>query len=88
MNDNKKCINNDLASQLEADMHVKYGFMVSGEELSQILGYPTRAAFRQAIVRGTVPIPVFKLPNRRGRFALVKDISLFLVAQRNSVLKK
>lgn len=77
-----------LAKTLEAELSEKYGLMVSSKELSHLLGYPSQAAFRQAVSRGTIPIPLFQLPNRKTRFALVKDIAWLLATQRNAEIKK
>ncbi len=71
-----------LAAALECDLLTRYGPMVSGDVLRLVLGYASKEAFRQALSRQTVPVPVFTLPNRRGKFALVKDIAAWLAAQR------
>jgi hypothetical protein len=71
-----------LAVSLERDLMNRYGPMVSGDALRLVLGYTSGEAFRQALSRRTVPIPVFGLPNRRGKFALVKDIAAWLAEQR------
>ena len=42
----------------------------------------------QALTRKTVPIPVFSVENRRGKYALVKDVAIWLANQRNSTLEK
>nr|WP_275668421.1 pyocin activator PrtN family protein [Pseudoalteromonas sp. Isolate3] len=56
--------------------------MISGKTLSEALGYSSLDAFRQAIGRGTCPINVFKIDNRRGKFALVRDIAQWMAKQR------
>lgn len=56
--------------------------MIANEDLRIALGYPSMNAFRQALVRKTVPIPVFTLPKRKGKFALVKDVARWLAKQR------
>lgn len=58
--------------------------MISGEALRTALGYPSMEAFRQALSRKTVPIPVFSIDARRGKFALVKDLARWLACQRKS----
>ena len=68
-----------LASQLEKDLLQMYGSpILSGSELQKAMGYKTIDALRQAVVRKTIPIAVFTLPNRRGTHALVKDIAIWL----------
>ncbi len=74
-----------LAEVLESDLLGQYGPMLSGDALRKALGYPSMDAFRQALSRGTVPIKVFPLENRRGKFALTKDVATWLAEQRNKV---
>mgnify|MGYP000029125325 CR=1 FL=1 len=74
-----------LAKQLEADLLKLYGSpMLSGEKLQRAMGYRTVDALRQAILRKTIPVKVFKLENRRGQYALVKDVALWLANQARS----
>ncbi len=72
----------DLAEMLERDLLAQYGPMLAGDNLRKALGYPSMEALRQALSRGTVPVPVFPLKNRRGKFALVKDVANWLAEQR------
>ncbi|WP_229297048.1 hypothetical protein [Herbaspirillum sp. CAH-3] len=39
----------------------QYGPLLSGDILRNALGYPTKEAYRQAMVRKTLPVPVFEL---------------------------
>lgn len=80
--------NNDLVAALERDLNEKYGPLIANDALRTALGYPSMHAFRQALVRRTVPVPVFALENRRGKYALVKDIAIWLAAQRNAAAAK
>lgn len=75
-----------LAQALEADLLQQYGPMLTGDALRKALGYSSMDAFRQAVTRGTVPIPVFPLDKRRGKFALAKDVASWLAERRNSVI--
>lgn len=75
---------NDLVYELEQSLNNKYGPMISNEDLRLALGYPSMPAFRQALSRKTVPVPVFAFPNRRGKYALVKDVANWLAAQRDA----
>lgn len=72
-----------LEVQLHESLLRLYGPMVSGDDLRIALGYPSKDAFRQAIVRKTVPIPVFSIEQRRGKFALTRDVAAWLAEQRN-----
>lgn len=71
---------------LETELTARYGPLVSSDILWTLLGYPSSAAFRQALVRKTVPVPVFSIPRRRGKFALIKDIAGWLATQREAAL--
>lgn len=76
----------DLASHLERDLVDRYGPVIGGEQLSEVLGYPTLGAFRQSLARGTVAVPVFDIAHRRGRFALTHDIAIWLADRRNAAV--
>lgn len=65
-------------AQTEAKLTRIYGAIVGGARLTRALGYPTQAAFRQAVARGRVPVPVFTIPGRRGKFAQVHDIAAWV----------
>jgi hypothetical protein len=79
-------IDEPLAALLERDLTRQYGPMVSGDNLRTVLGYRSSEAFRQALSRNIVPVPVFGLPNRRGKFALVKDVAEWIAAQRQRAI--
>jgi hypothetical protein len=71
----------EFAQSLERSLMDKHGPLMTNEHLSAALGYRSMAAFRQALMRNTVPIPVFGLPRRRGKFAFVKDVARWLAQQ-------
>ena len=73
-----------LEKAVEEQLLRLHGPMISGDALRSALGYPSMEAFRQALSRKTVPIPVFSIETRRGKFALVKDLAHWLAAQRNA----
>ena len=74
------------AATIEKELFDRYGPLIADDALRIALGYKTTDAFRQALTRKTVPIPVFTVPNRRGKYALVKDVAIWLANQRNSAL--
>jgi hypothetical protein len=77
-----------LATKLESDLLHLYGTPVlTGEPLQKAMGYRTIYALRQAISRKTFPVKLFTLPNRRGKYALVKDVALYL-AEHSTNLKE
>lgn len=79
---------NALAELLERELLDKYGPLISNDDLRQALGFVSMDAFRQALARKTMPIPVFPLPNRRGKYALVKDVATWLSLQREAAVSQ
>lgn len=78
-----------LAQELEADLLQLFGTPIIGDEqLQKALGYKTLNAFRQAVSRKTVPVPVFTMEKQHGKFALVKDVAQHLAEKRYSVVDK
>jgi len=71
-----------FAQVLESDLVQRYGTLIGGEELRKLLCYPSIEAFRQAVRRGTTPVPTFPIPHRRGHYAIAKDIASWLVGCR------
>ena len=68
--------------ELHNQLLERYGPLIGGKDLRQALGFPSAAAFRQAALRGTLPVAVFTLPNRKGRFALTGEVSAWLRQRR------
>ena len=75
-----------LADELEHGLTARYGVMLGSNALWRELGFRSPAAFRVALSRGMIGVPFFTLPNRRGRFALAKDIATWIACQRHAVL--
>lgn len=71
-----------LARELEASLSIQYGAILSAPEIQKVLGYPSEYAYRQAVNRKTIPVPIFELKHRRGKFALLRDVVLFLACVR------
>jgi hypothetical protein len=67
---------------LEEDLLKLYGPVLTGDELQKVLGYGSKDAYRQAVTRKTVPVPLFEMEKRRGKFALAKDVACYLARQR------
>lgn len=65
---------------IELNLREQYGPIVGGSALWKLLGFRTSAAFRQALSRGKLPIAVFPIKNRKGKFAHVHDVASWLVA--------
>lgn len=67
---------------LTTEFVTRYGELMTGIPLYRSLGFQSSEAFRQAKKRKTVPIRTFRLPQRRGHFALTRDIASWLSAKR------
>lgn len=59
---------------------------MGGTELERLLGFTNNAAFRQALRRGRLPVRVFPLPDRRGKFAFTAEIAAWQKAIRESLV--
>jgi hypothetical protein len=55
-----------LKKILEEELTLRFGPLLYGDALRQVLGYSSNDAFRQALSRKTIPIPVFSILNRAG----------------------
>lgn len=66
------------STEFERSLTKRYGLLVGNKELWMALGYRTPEAFRQAYGRRQLPIPVFALPSRRGKYALTRDLARWL----------
>lgn len=71
-------------SALESSLLRELGPVLGGAALARALGYRTQAAFRTAALRGQVPVPLFYLAGRRGRFALTRDVAYWLADARSA----
>lgn len=78
----------ELAHEIEHGLHERHGPVLSGAALYRALGFPTAAAMRQALSRGQLSVPVFDIANRRGRFALTRDVALWLARCRAASLSQ
>ena len=71
-----------LAEQLHQDLLTLHGSPVlTLKDVQKALNYRSVAAVKQAIIRHTLPVHTFLMPNRRDRFALAKDVAEFLAEQ-------
>ena len=78
----------ELVADVENSLVSRHGIMLSNEELSLALGYPTIGAFRKAVQRKLIPSFVFSVPNRPGKHALTIDIARWLVDQRQKAIEE
>lgn len=73
---------NELIKTLEVDLLKTFGPLIYGEYLYRSLGYTSADALRQAVSRGSVPITIFPIEGRRGKFALTRDVAKWIAMQR------
>jgi hypothetical protein len=71
---------NNLADQLLG----RYGPTIGGRDLYAALGFKSYAAFHRSQQRGELGIGVFKLPGRRGWFALTAEVAEWLETHANA----
>jgi hypothetical protein len=75
----------ELAQRIKQDLIKQHGMLLFGKALYQVLGFTNGDAFRQAFKRGKLPVAVFELEGKRGRYALVEDIANWLASRRMTV---
>lgn len=63
---------------LESKILVGYGALLDSSQLAKLLGYPSTDAVRTARKRGKLPIPMFRLPNRKGWYANSTEVANWL----------
>ncbi len=66
------------SNDLESSLCERYGHLLHGKILWLTLGYVSAQSFRKAVRSGTVPVPIFMIENRRGRFAKTRDVAEWL----------
>ena len=69
---------NSSVTDLEKILTAKYGPMIGGADLIKCLGFRTQAGFKRSQRLGLLRIHVFEIPNRRGNFALSKDVAKWI----------
>lgn len=62
----------------ESDLLKQYGPLISPRDLWHVLGYPSHMAYRKAIQKDELPVFVFHIEKRKGRFAFSKDVASWL----------
>ena len=69
-----------LANEMQRQLLAQYGPLLGGSALHQALGFASAAAMRQAAIRNQVGVRLFTIANRRGKFALTRDVADWLAA--------
>ena len=72
-----------LALALERELMKNYGSpLLTGEKLSEAMGYRSIHSLRKHMSQKSFPVELFTIRGRKGRFALEKDIAVWLAKQR------
>lgn len=53
----------------------QYGLVVGGKDLMKLLGFKNYKTFHSACADNRLPIPVFDIHGRRGKFAKISDLA-------------
>lgn len=65
----------------------KHGYFIGGPDLWRLLAFTSADAFKKAQQRGSVPVPLVRIPGRRTRFARTVDVANWLENQLSAVEK-
>lgn len=52
-----------------------FGLLITLSDLAEIYNYGTVDAVRKAHFRGTLPVPLYRFPNKSGFYAKPKDVA-------------
>lgn len=64
------------ADALEERRLIKeFGLIVGGKDLMKLLGFRNYQSFYSACIEDRLPIPVFEILGRRGKFAKTRDVA-------------
>ena len=71
-----------LSRILFEELRQQHGSVLGGAALYKALGFASAAALRQARRRGLVQVPLFRMPQRRGVYALTNEVAFWLARAR------
>ena len=66
-----------------SEVVARFGPLVGGRDLRELLGFRTAAAMQRAMRKGLIGAPVFAMEGRRGLFAITAEIATWIVRQRH-----
>lgn len=70
-----------LEQRLLGSLLSDWGYLMGSAGLRQALGFSSQAALRVAIDTGRVPVRVFPIEGRKGRYALTHEVAAWLASQ-------
>lgn len=62
-----------------AHLVARYGLVLDGKALAEVLRYPSQSALERSMQRGHLRLSTLKLPNRRGIFVHAHELAQYLV---------
>lgn len=62
-----------------AHLVARYGLVLDGKALVEVLRYPSLSALERSMQRGHLQLSTLKLPNRRGIFVHAQELAQYLV---------
>lgn len=68
------------AQRIEDVLREDFGALLTQSDLAHLLRYPSVQAVRKARARGSLAIPMFQLPMRRGWFTTARAVAEFLAS--------
>jgi hypothetical protein len=71
---------------IEKELLMLYGPLMNGAELRKALGFNSATSFNRALRTGKVNVRVFRIPERRGKFAMTADVAKWLLSLSQSSL--
>lgn len=77
----KKATEEEYRAMVSKELIAAYGYIIPASALVRILGFRTYDAFKRALQRQTLTIPLSTVPGRRARHAMTNDVVDWLVAQ-------
>lgn len=66
-------------TELELTLFQQYGGLLDSATAARVLGYPSAGALTTARRRGTLQLPMIRIPHRRGWWTTPKDLATYLV---------
>lgn len=70
---------NALLNVSIAHLVARYGLVLDGHALVEVLRYPSLSALERSMQRGHLRLATLKLPNRRGIFVHAQELAKYLV---------
>lgn len=57
-------------------LRMRYGELLTLEDIAEVFKYPSIDAVRKAKSRGTLPVKLYRFPNKNGFYARVSDVAV------------